>query len=75
MFNKPPYKGVERRCPVLSEEEMDAIAERVVERTIERMAQKLYQEIGRTVITKLLIAVGAGVVSFYFYGRHHGWIQ
>lgn len=75
VLNKPPYKGPERRFPVLSEEEMDALAERVVEKTIEKVTERMYLEIGRTVINKLLIAIGTGIVAFYFYARHHGWIH
>lgn len=73
MFNKSQYKAPERRRSALSEEDMDAIAARVVEKTIERMTEKMYREIGRTVVTKLLVAVGAGVVGFYFYAKNHGW--
>ena len=73
MLSKPSYKGLERRCSVLTEEEMDAIVEKLVEKTIERMTEKMYREIGRTVVTKLLVAIGAGVVGFYFYAKNHGW--
>lgn len=75
MFGKPLYKGPERRHSGLSEDEMDAIAERIVEKTIERATKKMYHEIGRTVITKLLVAIGTGVVVFYFYAKNHGWVN
>lgn len=73
MLNRSKYKGPERRCSALFEEEMDAIVEKLVEKTIERMTEKMYREIGRTVVTKLLVAIGAGVVGFYFYAKNHGW--
>ncbi|MXS85280.1 hypothetical protein ABO04_04940 [Nitrosomonas sp. HPC101] len=74
-MDKPPYQGPERRYPVLSEEELDLLAERVVERTLQKVTSKMYQEIGKNIISKLLTGVGIGVIGLYFYARDRGWVQ
>jgi hypothetical protein len=54
------YEGPERRtAPVLTEEQIDAIAERAAERAL----AKVYEQIGRSVVTKILWVLGAAALA------------
>jgi hypothetical protein len=54
------WPGTERRqFHPLSEEQMDAIAERAAKKAIDLV----YQEVGRSVIKKILWVVGIGTVA------------
>lgn len=54
------YDGQERRAsPHLTEEQIEAIAERAAERAL----QKVYAEIGKSVVSRLLWVAGAAVLA------------
>lgn len=56
------YTGVERRSSYLSDSEMEAIVERVAERVMARF----YENIGKNVVTRMLIYIGifaAGIIT------------
>jgi hypothetical protein len=54
------YNGPERRAAAsLSEDQIDLIAERAAERALE----KVYASIGKSVVTKMLWAVGVATLA------------
>ena len=54
------YKGHERRAATsLTEEQLEAIAERAAERALE----KVYASIGKSVVTKILWVAGAAALA------------
>ena len=56
------YAGEERRkSPSLSDEEIEAIAERAAEKAIERV----YTQIGKSVVTKFIWLCGAAGLALY----------
>jgi hypothetical protein len=58
------YQGPERRnATVLSEEQLDTIAERAAERALE----KVYADIGKSVVHKLMWALGAAALAVAAY--------
>lgn len=63
------YHGPERRAAtVLTEEQLEAIAERAAERALE----KVYASIGKSVVTKLLWAIGAATLAILAYFKGIG---
>ena len=58
------HQGPERRAPtVLTEEQLETIAERAAERALE----KVYADIGKSVVHKLLWALGAAALALAAY--------
>ena len=53
------YEGPERRTMPLSDDQIEAIAERAAERALE----KVYESIGRSVVKKALWVIGAGTLA------------
>ena len=53
------YEGPERRTMPLSDDQIEAIAERAAERALE----KVYEQIGRSVVKKALWIVGVGSLT------------
>jgi hypothetical protein len=60
-----------RASPHLTEEQIDAIAERAAERALE----KVYTHIGRSVVSKLLWMVGACVLALSAWLHGHGFFK
>lgn len=49
---------------VLTDAQMDAIAERAAQKAVEKMTKNFYAEVGQTVIKRWLIIIGAAAVAF-----------
>jgi len=62
------YQGPERRANPLTEEQIEAIAERAAEKALE----KVYASIGRSVVTRLLWLVGAASLAVFAYFKGLG---
>lgn len=59
-MNAAPWKGEERRAnPLLSDEQINLIAERAAEVALERV----YTQIGKSVVSKVLWVVGAATLA------------
>ena len=65
------YEGPERRAIAwLTEEQLEAIAERAAEKALE----KVYAQVGKSVISKVLWVVGSGAIAAYAYFKGlKGW--
>lgn len=68
---------VERRrsSPVLSEEQIEEIAERAADKAVEKMTNRIYLEVGRGVVKKALLLIGAFVVGAGLWAKAKGWIS
>jgi hypothetical protein len=53
----------------LSDAQMEAIAEKAAQKAIEKLTSHVYQQVGRSVVSKLLYLVGACTLGVYF------WLQ
>lgn len=56
----------------LSEEQIEMIAEKAAEKAIEKLTGRIYQEVGKSVVSKLTYLVGAVTVGIYLWLRHKG---
>ena len=59
-------------CPLLTDPELEMIAERAAEKAIEKLTQHVYQEVGKSVISKLVYIVGVCTVGLYLWLRSKG---
>jgi len=70
------YHGPERRVnTILSEDQVEFIAERAAEKAIAKMTASLYQEIGKGVIKKILTLAGILVIGLAFWASSKGIIR
>lgn len=62
------YTGPERRKePHLTDEQMDAIAEKAAERAVKKLTDSAYKAIGKSVLEKLFYIVGVLAAAAYFW--------
>lgn len=61
------YKGPERRRMPLSEEQIEAIAERAAVKAMGKLTGQIYQEVGKGVLSKLLYLVGACAIGLWLW--------
>jgi hypothetical protein len=82
----PPPDGVEHRCedkrcgrrgecPLLDDDALEDIAEKAADRAIAKMTATVYQEVGRSVIGKMIYLAGALVIGSYLWARGKGYVQ
>lgn len=64
------YDGPERRQFAISDQDMEAIAERAAERALE----KVYQEVGKAVLKKVAWMIGVCVVGALMFLAGKGYI-
>ena len=57
------YQGSERRANPLTEEQLEAIAERAAEKAL----AKVYAEVGRNLVAKLFWIVGAAAIGLVIF--------
>ena len=70
------YEGEERRARgILSDEEIEIIAERAAEKAMLKMTNQLYQDIGKGVISKLLYLIGIVTIAAWAWLHANGWIK
>ena len=51
----------------LSEEQIEAIAERAAEKAMEKLTGHIYQEVGKGVVSKLFYIVGASAIGMWLW--------
>jgi len=69
------YTGPERRSMPLSEEQLEAIAEKAADKAVAKIHAKFYQEVGKGVVNKFLTVVGLLTVGVYMWASSHGWVK
>lgn len=57
----------------LTEEQMEAIADRAAEKAVAKMTGMVYESVGKTVIKKFFLIIGLVAVSVYAGLRLAGW--
>ncbi len=67
--------GGPRSCPLLGEAELEALAERAADKAIVKMTALVYQEVGKSVLSKLAYVVGILVISLYAWAHAKGYIK
>ena len=60
--------------PLLDDSELEKIAERAAEKAIEKLTNHVYQEVGRSVISKVVYIVGACSLGLYLWLKSKGVI-
>lgn len=60
---------------VLSDEQIEAIAERAAERAMEKLTNHVYREVGRSVVQKAFWIVGVSVVGGYLWLKSNGYVK
>ena len=51
---------------------VEEIAEKAADKAIEKLTNKLYEEVGRSVLSKILYVLGVCVVGFWFWLKDKG---
>ena len=59
----------------LPEEQIDQIAEKAAEKAIEKLTSHVYQEVGKSVVSKLFYIIGACAVGLYLFLKSKGVVQ
>ena len=62
-------------CPLMTEPQIDDIAEKAAEKAIEKLTAHVYQEVGRSVVSKLVWILGALTVGAYLWAQSKGFIK
>lgn len=59
----------------LTEEQIDQIAEKAAEKAIEKLTTHVYQEVGKSVVSKLFYIIGACAVGLYLFLKSKGVVS
>ena len=70
----PPDSCDTKVCPFLTEKDIDDIAEKAAEKAIEKLTSHVYQEVGKSVISKLTYIIGACAIGLYIWLKSKGVI-
>ena len=70
----------ERRVqPILTEQQIEEIAERAAEKAVVKLQNQIYQSVGKgmigLVVAKLHWIIGALAAGYFAVGVHNGWIK
>ena len=58
--------------PTLTEEQIELIAEKAAEKAIEKLTSHVYQEVGKSVVSKLFYIVGASALAVWLWLKSKG---
>jgi diaminopimelate decarboxylase len=58
--------------PNLTEEQIEQIAEKAAEKAIEKLTSHVYQEVGRSVVSKIFYLVGACAIGLFLWLKSKG---
>lgn len=61
-------------CPPLTESEIEKIAEKAAEKAIEKLTTHIYQEVGKSIISKLIYIIGVCTIGLYLWLKSKGII-
>lgn len=62
-------------APNLTEEQIELIAEKAAEKAIEKLTSHVYQEVGKSVVSKLFYIVGACALGVWLWLKSKGIIS
>jgi hypothetical protein len=78
MSDPTPYDGPERRqhlAAQLTDEQVEAIAERAAKKAVELMTRDAYAAVGKNVVHKALWIIGVMAVAAFVWAAQHGLIS
>lgn len=58
--------------PNLTEEQIEQIAEKAAEKAIEKLTSHVYQEVGKSVVSKIFYLVGACAIGLFLWLKSKG---
>lgn len=61
--------------PNLTEDQIEMIAEKAAEKAIEKLTSHVYQEVGKSVVSKLFYIVGACALGLWLWLKSKGIIS
>ena len=64
--------GRREKCPLTDEQYIEEIAEKAAEKAIEKLTAHVYQEVGRSIVSKLFYIVGACSLGAYLWLKNKG---
>jgi len=76
--NIPHYTGMDRRVErhvILTDEQLDAIAEAAAERAVAKITDHVYRQVGKSLISKLIWVVGALGTAVYLWLQSRGVVK
>lgn len=59
----------------LTDDEINLIAERAAEKAVEKITTQFYEQIGKSIVHKLMWLIGIVSVGAYFFLESHGLIK
>lgn len=59
----------------LTEEQIEAIAEKAADKAVAKLTDHVYREVGRGVISKFLWICGATAAAAFLWAKSKGWIS
>lgn len=69
------YEGPERRVQAhITDDQIEAIAEKAAERAVELMTQGVYKSIGKSVVEKFFYIVGVLSLALWLWAKKNGWV-
>lgn len=72
--SKEPVCDDRGSCALLDDEMIEAIAEKAAERAIKKLTSHVYQEVGKSVVSKLFYIVGVCAIGLYLWLKSKGII-
>ena len=73
--SKEDQCGRRKDCPLTDEQYIEEIAEKAAEKAIEKLTSHVYQEVGKSVISKLFYIIGACTLGLWLFLKSKGIIQ
>ena len=73
--NKDGECGRRGNCPMTDELYIEEIAEKAAEKAIEKLTSHVYQEVGKSVVSKLFYIIGACALAGWLFLKSKGIIQ
>jgi len=61
--------------PKLTEEQIEAIAERAAQKAVAALTDHVYREIGKGIVSKLYTVVGVCAAAVVLWATSKGWIK
>lgn len=66
------HEGDRRRSLILSEEDIDKIAEKAADKAIEKIEAHIYSQVGKSFINKFFQFLGAALIAIAYYLHDKG---
>ena len=68
-------KQERRRLPILSEEDIEEIAEKASDKALAKMEKKMYETVGKTFVSKLFQMIGVVTMGLALFLYNKGYMK